>query len=135
MILASFVAFCYTVILLFLAAFAGESATTALAGGVKLLFWLYVIVATIWLIYFVIEAKIEKIIAMAEKKTPPPIGAAFAGGIAARACAIFGAYLLMVVTAGAATFGAWDKSVFATGIIFLVVSCAIASGTKVLSGK
>ncbi len=132
---ASCGAFGFTVILLFLAALAGESATAALAGGVKLLFRLYIIVTALWLICFAFEVKITRVAAMAAQKSPPPFGAALAGGITARVCAIIGAYLLMVVTAGAAAFGAWDKSVLATGIIFLAVGCVIAAGTKVLSGE
>ncbi|MEK7520764.1 MAG: hypothetical protein AAB560_01675 [Patescibacteria group bacterium] len=133
MICASVGAFGFTVIMLFVAAFSGESAAAALADGTKLLFWFYVIAATTWLLCFALEIKIARIIAAAEKKPPPPFGATLAGGITARLCAIIGAFFLMAVTTAAANFGAWDKSVLATGIIFLLVGGAIASGTKVLN--
>lgn len=136
MICASIGAFIFTVILLFLAAIFGKSGVEALAGGTKALFWSYVVVTAIWLfVFFPLEVKINKIIAKEKKAPPPPYGAALAGGFTARACAIIGAYLLMVVTTAAANFGGWDMSVLASGFIFLVVSCVIASGTKVLDGE
>ena len=67
MICASVGAFGFTVIMLFVAAFSGESAAAALADGTKLLFWFYVIAATTWLLCFALEIKIARIIAAAEK--------------------------------------------------------------------